>query len=80
MRFIEYHEQCQQQWEQAITEAQKLQLEVESGHKTIQMLENKLRHARFLLDNEKKLRTQTQKEKEVLVWDIYISLTIFIRW
>lgn len=54
---------------QAVQEAQNLQAEVEKGHKSISILENKLRHARDLLDTEKKLRFQIQKEKESLVMD-----------
>ncbi|XP_026482451.1 LOW QUALITY PROTEIN: rac GTPase-activating protein 1-like [Ctenocephalides felis] len=76
-RFILYHEQCRVQWMQAVQEAQNLQAEVEKGHKSISILENKLRHARDLLDTEKKLRFQIQKEKESLEKQISIVREIF---
>ncbi|XP_023715210.1 rac GTPase-activating protein 1 isoform X2 [Cryptotermes secundus] len=56
IRFALNQEGCRQKWLAAVLEAQRLQAELEKANQNNTVLEAKLKHARLMLDKEKKKR------------------------
>lgn len=66
MKFLQLQEECRKQWIQLLQSEQKLKRELDAATRTMSNLENKLHHARKLLEIESKARKEAEHERDQL--------------
>lgn len=66
LEFAENQELCRIEWLKSVNECKRLQNDLEKANHEIGDYSNKLRNARKILDQEKKLRRRTEEERDAL--------------
>lgn len=66
LEFAEHQELCRIEWLKSINECKRLQSDLEKANHEIGDYSNKLRNARKILDQEKKLRRRAEEERDAL--------------
>ncbi|CAB3376494.1 Hypothetical predicted protein [Cloeon dipterum] len=66
LTFATNQEDCRKQWLQAVFECQRLQEKLADSNHALTEMENKLEHARNLLDQEKRQRRKIEHERDSL--------------
>ncbi|XP_059475625.1 rac GTPase-activating protein 1 [Neocloeon triangulifer] len=66
LAFCTNQEDCRKQWLQAVFECQRLQAKLADSNHALSEMENKLEHARNLLDQEKRQRRKIEHERDAL--------------
>jgi len=72
LRFVDASEVSRQKWEQAELECQRLNLELAKCSQGIFTLEQKLQHARLMLDTEWKLRKKAESQRDKLAGQLQV--------
>lgn len=67
LSFCASQEDCRKQWLQAVFECQRLQAKLADSNHSLSEMENKLEHARNLLDQEKRQKRKIEHERDSLV-------------
>lgn len=67
LSFAEHQELCRMEWLKSVNECKRLQSELEKANHEIGDFSNKLKNARRLLDQEKKMRKRAEEERNSLV-------------